>query len=125
MLQVDCYYRLSLHPFVFQEDSVKLQILTLATKLQLTNPKQTLLLCQYVYNLCKYDTNYDIRDRARLLRAVVLPAPGASPSFLTTNARNLFMAAKPPPLQQSTFKGLKQLHAITFALFICQYFSEK
>ena len=42
---------------------VKLQILNLAMKLCLTNPKQTKLLSQYVFNLAKYDTNYDIRDR--------------------------------------------------------------
>ncbi|KAK8403584.1 hypothetical protein O3P69_000558 [Scylla paramamosain] len=56
--------------FTAEDDIVKLQILTLATKLYLTNPKQTRLLCQYVYNLAKYDTNYDIRDRARLTRAL-------------------------------------------------------
>ena len=44
---------------------VKLQILSLAVKLILTNPAQTTLLTQYVLNLAKYDMNYDIRDKAR------------------------------------------------------------
>ena len=35
---------------------------------------QTKLICQYVFNLAKYDQNYDIRDRARFLRQLVLPA---------------------------------------------------
>ena len=35
---------------------------------------QTKLLCQYVFNLAKYDQNYDIRDRVRFLRQLVLPA---------------------------------------------------
>jgi AP-3 complex subunit beta len=39
------------------------QVLNLAAKLCLTNPKQTKLLTQYVLNLAKYDMNYDIRDR--------------------------------------------------------------
>jgi len=32
------------------------------------NPKQTQLLVQYIFNLAKYDTNYDTRDKTRLLR---------------------------------------------------------
>ena len=34
---------------------------------------QTHLLYQYVLNLAKYDQNYDIRDRARFLRQLVVP----------------------------------------------------
>jgi AP-3 complex subunit beta len=56
-----------------QDDSVKLQIINLSSKLAVTNPKQTTLLCQYVFNLAKYDQNYDIRDRARFLRQLVFP----------------------------------------------------
>ena len=59
--------------FCSEADIVKLQILNLAVKLLLTNPQQTTLLTQYVLNLAKYDMNYDIRDRARFLRAVLLP----------------------------------------------------
>ncbi|KAF2353100.1 AP-3 complex subunit beta C-terminal domain [Trinorchestia longiramus] len=106
--------------FCSEEDSVKLQILTLATKLQLSSPHETVLLCQYVYNLAKYDANYDIRDRARLLRAVVLPPvnAGDAPSTLTANARNLFMAYKPPPQHQSTFKDREQFQLGTLSHFI-------
>jgi hypothetical protein len=39
------------------------QVLNLAAKLCLTNPKQTKVLTQYVLNLAKYDMNYDLRDR--------------------------------------------------------------
>jgi hypothetical protein len=42
---------------ILQEDIVKLQIINLAAKLCITNPKQTKLLCQYVFNLAKYDQN--------------------------------------------------------------------
>lgn len=58
---------------VSQDDIVKLQTVNLAAKLCIANPKQTKLLCQYVLNLAKYDQNYDIRDRARFLRQLVLP----------------------------------------------------
>ena len=58
---------------ILQEDIVKLQTVNLAAKLCIANPKQTKLLCQYVLNLAKYDQNYDIRDRARFLRQLVLP----------------------------------------------------
>ena len=54
----------------------------MAAKLCLTNPEQTSLLAQYVFNLAKYDTNYDIRDRARFLRAFVFPPPGAEDNKL-------------------------------------------
>lgn len=94
-----------MHSQSTQEDIVKLQILTLATKLYLTNPKQTRLLCQYVYNLAKYDTNYDIRDRARLTRALVFPSQGHEDNKLAKHAKKIFLATKPPPVQQSSFKG--------------------
>lgn len=54
--------------FCDEEDIVKLQTLNLAVKLFIINPKQTTLLVQYVFNLAKYDQNYDIRDRARFLK---------------------------------------------------------
>ncbi|KAH3726010.1 hypothetical protein DPMN_051865 [Dreissena polymorpha] len=49
----------------------QLQILNLGAKLVITNSKQTKLLCQYVFNLAKYDQNYDIRDRSRFLRQLL------------------------------------------------------
>ncbi len=52
---------------------MKLQTINLAAKLHIANAKQSKLLCQYVMNLAKYDLNYDIRDRARFLRQLVLP----------------------------------------------------
>ncbi len=52
---------------------MKLPTINLAAKLQIANAKQSKLLCQYVMNLAKYDLNYDIRDRARFLRQLVLP----------------------------------------------------
>ncbi len=60
-------------PFSLQPDIVKLQTVNLAAKLCIANARQSKPLCQYVLNLAKYDQNYDIRDRARFLRQLVLP----------------------------------------------------
>ena len=86
-----------------QEDIVKLQILNLATKLCITNSKQTKLLCQYIFNLAKYDQNYDIRDRARFLRQMILP--GEKAGALSKYAKKIFLATKPAPVLESKFKG--------------------
>lgn len=104
--------------FVYEEDIVKLQILTLATKLYLTNLKQTRLLCQYVYNMAKYDTNYDIRDRARLTRALVFPPQGHEDNKLAKHAKKIFLATKPPPVQQSSFKDRDQFQLSTLSHLI-------
>ena len=62
--------------FCSETDEVKVQVLNLAVKLCLNNPGQTQLLTQYVLNLAKYDMSYDIRDRARFIRAFLFPAGG-------------------------------------------------
>ena len=81
---------------------MKLQIINLAAKLQLTNPSQTTLLCQYVLNLGKYDQSYDIRDRSRLLRHLLFPEdPNKKICQL---GKKLLMSSKPAPVLQSKFK---------------------
>ncbi|XP_034649961.1 AP-3 complex subunit beta-2 [Drosophila subobscura] len=89
--------------FVDEQDVVKLQVLNLGVKLYLTNPQQTSLLCQYVFTLARYDTNYDVRDRARFLRQFIFPASGAS-SVLTQSARQVFLASKPAPVPESKYR---------------------
>ncbi|XP_076039597.1 adaptor related protein complex 3 subunit ruby isoform X2 [Oratosquilla oratoria] len=104
--------------FINEEDIVKLQILNLATKLYLTNPKQTKLLCQYIYNLAKYDVNYDIRDRARLMRALVFPPQGHEDNKLAKHAKKIFLTTKPAPVQQSSFKDRDQFQLGTLSHLI-------
>ncbi|XP_035221751.1 AP-3 complex subunit beta-1-like isoform X1 [Stegodyphus dumicola] len=89
--------------FSNEEDIVKLQALNLAAKLYLTNSKQTKLLVQYVFNLAKYDINYDIRDRARFLRQLIMPQ-GEKISYLAKHAKKILLASKPAPVLQSRFK---------------------
>lgn len=93
--------------FIDEEDVVKLQILNLAVKLYLTNPQQTELLCQYVFNLARYDQNYDIRDRARFLKQFIFPA-GGKQTALSQNAKNIFLAEKPAPTLESKYHGRKR-----------------
>lgn len=91
--------------FVDEEDIVKLQILNLAAKMCITNSKQTRLLCQYVFNLAKYDQNYDIRDRSRFLRQLILPAEKGP---LAKHAKKILLASKPAPVLQSKFEDRDQ-----------------
>ncbi|KAM6970147.1 AP-3 complex subunit beta-2 [Aplochiton taeniatus] len=88
--------------FTNEEDIVKLQIINLAAKLYLTNSKQTKLLTQYVLNLAKYDQNYDIRDRARFTRQLIVPTDKSG--ALSKHAKKLFLALKPAPVLESPFK---------------------
>ncbi|XP_055614239.1 AP-3 complex subunit beta-2 [Uranotaenia lowii] len=92
--------------FIDEEDVVKLQVLNLAVKLYLTNPDQTELLCQYVFNLARYDQNYDIRDRARYLKQFIFPASG-NVTILAQSARSIFLAKKPAPSFESKYDGRK------------------
>lgn len=82
--------------FCVEDYLVKLQILNLAVKLFITNSEQTNLLFQYILNLAKYDTSYDLRDRARIIRRIVLNTGEKAP-ILNENASNLFITKKPTP----------------------------
>lgn len=90
--------------FVNEQDIVKLQILNLAVKLCLNNPIQTKPFCQYVFQLAKYDQNYDIRDRARFLRHFIFDEDGHKKN-LPQLAKRIFLAPKPAPTLTSRFKN--------------------
>lgn len=91
--------------FVNEKDIVKLQTLNLAVKLCLNNPEQTKLFCQYVFQLAKYDQNYDIRDRARFLRHFIFDEENSSEKKLPKYAKKIFFAPKPAPTLSSRFNG--------------------
>nr|DBA23498.1 TPA: hypothetical protein GDO54_014409 [Pyxicephalus adspersus] len=88
--------------FTNEDDLVKLQILNLAAKLYLTNSKQTKLLTQYIINLGKYDQNYDIRDRTRFVKQLIVP--NEKSGALSKYAKRIFLAQKPAPVLESPFK---------------------
>ncbi|XP_076231306.1 adaptor related protein complex 3 subunit ruby isoform X2 [Calliopsis andreniformis] len=89
--------------FINEQDIVKLQILNLAVKLCLNNPSQTKPFCQYVFQLAKYDQNYDIRDRARFLRHFIFEED--EHKKLPQLAKRIFLAPKPAPTLTSRFKN--------------------
>ncbi|TSK71986.1 AP-3 complex subunit beta-1 [Bagarius yarrelli] len=88
--------------FTNEEDIVKMQAVNLAAKLYLTNSKQTKLLVQYILNLGKYDQNYDIRDRTRFIRQLIVP--NEKSGALSKYARRILLATKPAPVLESAFK---------------------
>lgn len=92
--------------FINEQDIVKLQTLNLAVKLYLNNPGQTKSFCQYVFQLAKYDQNYDIRDRARFLRFFIFEdeEDDKPKRKLQELAEKIFLATKPAPTLTSRFK---------------------
>jgi AP-3 complex subunit beta len=99
--------------FCDEENVVKLQVLNLAAKLLITNPKQTTLLVQYVLNLAKYDQNYDIRDRARYLRTLLFNNDKC-PVF-GKHLKKIMLVSKPAPVLQSMYKDSDQFQLSTLS----------
>ncbi|KAL1919435.1 uncharacterized protein VTP21DRAFT_2128 [Calcarisporiella thermophila] len=103
--------------FMNEADVTKLQILTLAAKLVcLESDQPTLrLLFQYVLNLARYDLNYDVRDRARLLRGLMLDSPAAGveagvvlraeKSVLQARWKQILLSEKDAPVVVSPSSG--------------------
>ncbi|CAH0562703.1 unnamed protein product [Brassicogethes aeneus] len=102
--------------FSEEHDIVKLQVMNLAVKLYITNPEQTELLCQYILNLARYDQNYDIRDKARLLKQFI---PGEN-GYLASQGANIFLAPKPAPLLQSQLNDQEDLQLGSLSHYIKQ-----
>jgi len=92
--------------FLQEADIVKLQVLTLGAKLVLASepePPQprVLEILRYVLQLAKYDVNYDIRDRARLVRLLLFSEGDAANNEVRKNAKTLFLSEKPVPAFES------------------------
>ncbi|CAG9759558.1 unnamed protein product [Ceutorhynchus assimilis] len=102
--------------FPDEDDTVKLQIMNLAVKLYITNPEQTSTLSQYIFSLARYDQNYDIRDKARLLKYFISGQSGKFPS----QAARIFLSSKPAPLLQSQFKDQEELQLGSLSHYIKQ-----
>ncbi len=67
---------------------VKLQAVTLAAKLLVLSPThETLIqLAKYVFSLARYDRNYDVRDRGRMLQQLVV---GVVPNIAATDTKDV------------------------------------
>ncbi|XP_016322199.1 AP-3 complex subunit beta-2-like [Sinocyclocheilus anshuiensis] len=97
--------------YIRSTDPTQIKILKLEVLTNLANETnistilrefQTKLLTQYVLNLAKYDQNYDIRDRARFIRQLIVPTDKSG--ALSKYAKKLFLALKPAPVLESQFK---------------------
>jgi AP-3 complex subunit beta len=65
--------------FLTEPASVKLQIVTLAAKLLVLCPSESplLLMAQYISSLARFDRNYDVRDRSRILFSLIAGISGS------------------------------------------------
>ncbi|RUS25234.1 hypothetical protein BC938DRAFT_472447, partial [Jimgerdemannia flammicorona] len=108
-------------------DVTKLQILTLAAKLVCLNPSHhTLhLLLQYVLNLARYDLNYDVRDRARFLRGLVLsdstdPTTSSSSNthLLHQHLKQILLSEKEVPVVESPSSGRERFTVGSLSLLL-------
>lgn len=102
--------------FCDEETSVKLQVMNLAVKLILNNPQQTTLLTQHVFNLARYDANYDVRDRARFLKPFT--TGDEKTSILFRNAKNIFLATKPAPMIENRYTGRENYQLGTMSHYL-------
>ena len=91
--------------FALEDTQVKLQVLTLGAKLFAARPDDVRALFEYVLTLAKYDQSYDVRDRARLVRALLL---GDSAPSLAAHAKRLLETVKPVPVWRSEFAARAQ-----------------
>lgn len=96
---------------------VKMQVLNLGIKLLLMNPEQTQAIVQYVFSLARYDQSYDLRDRARFLRAMVMPQK--EHKFFKF-ASKIFLTQKPAPVIESRFKDRDQFQLSTLSHLLNQ-----
>ncbi len=79
---------LSFFVLLVQTLPVKLQAVTLAAKLLVLSPAHGTLtqLAIYVFSLARYDRNYDVRDRGRMLQQLLV---GVVPTVATTDAKDV------------------------------------
>ena len=74
--------------FLVQTVPVKLQAVTLAAKLLVLSPANGTLiqLAKYIFALARYDQNYDVRDRGRMLQQLLV---GVVPNVAATDAQDV------------------------------------
>lgn len=102
--------------FADEDDVVKFQAMNLAIKLYITNQEQTDALCRYVLNLALYDQNYDVRDKARLLRRFMKN----DDDKLTKAAARIFLASKPAPWLRANTKETEEFQLGSLSHYVKQ-----
>ncbi|KAG1466806.1 hypothetical protein G6F56_004620 [Rhizopus delemar] len=97
--------RQAIKSFPGEENITKLQTITLSAKLICLNPEHPtlILLNQYLLGLARYDVDYDVRDRARFLRALTI-AQGeekAGLNLLKQNLKDILLSNNESPVIES------------------------
>uniref|UniRef100_A0AC35FXM3 AP-3 complex subunit beta n=1 Tax=Panagrolaimus sp. PS1159 TaxID=55785 RepID=A0AC35FXM3_9BILA len=99
--------------FCDEADIVKLQILNLAIRLWATDRSKCELLVKYVIQLARYDRSYDIRDRCRFLRNLLLKDDSKFPL-------KIFMTDKPAPAVHSQYSDRENFQLGTLSHLLNQ-----
>ncbi|KAJ1363150.1 hypothetical protein KIN20_022942 [Parelaphostrongylus tenuis] len=96
--------------FINEDEVVKVETLKLAVKLWMIRRQESEKLVHYVLQLARFDLSYDIRDRCRFLRNLLF-----NTDVLSKYAEQIFMAKKPSPTLQSSFKEREQFQLGTLS----------
>ncbi|KAF8366488.1 apb-3 [Pristionchus pacificus] len=84
--------------FATEHESVKLETLKLAVALWIVKRESVSTLVQYILQLARFDLSYDMRDRVRFLRNLMM-----NTTTLSLHAREIIMGTKPCPSLTSSF----------------------
>jgi len=90
--------RILARSFTGEAPTVKLQTINLAAKLYMQQGENIEKLFQYILQLGKYDQDYDIRDRVRMIRTILF-----SNTKLKDYREKLFITEKIKPSAESAF----------------------
>ncbi|CAO3628067.1 unnamed protein product [Mucor fragilis] len=110
--------------FTNEDHVTKLQILTLSAKLICLNATHPTLnsLNQYLLNLARYDTDYDVRDRARFLRALTIPSQEEKPGLnqLKEHLKTILLSNKEPAVIESEVQAASEYNIGSLSLLAHQ-----
>ncbi|KAE9552428.1 hypothetical protein FO519_004369 [Halicephalobus sp. NKZ332] len=99
--------------FCEEDELVKLQTLNLAVKLWIKDREKCEKLIKYVILLARYDRSYDIRDRCRFLRNIILKDNCGFPL-------DIFMSEKPAPTIQNQYSDRENFQLGTLSHLLNQ-----
>lgn len=116
--------RQAVKSFANEDHITKLQILTLSAKLICLNATHPILnsLNQYLLNLARYDTDYDVRDRARFLRALTIPSQEEKPGLnqLKEHLKTILLSNKEPAVIESEVQSASEYNIGSLSLLAHQ-----
>lgn len=77
---------------------------------------------QYLLNLARYDTDYDVRDRARFLRALTIPSQEEKPGLnqLKEHLKTILLSNKEPAVIESEVQAASEYNIGSLSLLAHQ-----